>query len=84
MNSTQCGVSKVLLLLIANFQLLGRLDPKWALFPEPPQFCVGSLEVKFIFLLQLNLFLICAKEVEEDMLLLNYVAGVQATLVHLI
>ena len=35
-NLTWYGVSKVLLLLIVICQLLGRLDPMWALFHESP------------------------------------------------
>ena len=61
-NLTQYGVSKVSLLLVAICRLLGRLDPKWALFLESLWFCAGFPEVTCAFLFQLNWFSICAQK----------------------
>ena len=48
-NSTQHGVSKVLLLFTTICKLLGRSSLGWTLFLESPRFCVGSSRVVVLF-----------------------------------
>ena len=55
-NVIRFGVSKVLLLLVAIWQLLGKVGPKWTLFLEVPSVCVDSPEAVVLFPFQLNLF----------------------------
>jgi hypothetical protein len=55
-NLIRFGVSKVLLLLVEIWQLLGKVGPKWTLFLEVPSIYADFPEAVVLFLFQLNLF----------------------------